>query len=48
MFEYYGNLHVYCTGVGANEPLGSNSMFRIIDIQSYCLFPARFSLQMAF
>ena len=23
MFEYYGNIHVYCTGVGANEPLES-------------------------
>ena len=24
MFEYYGNIHVYCPGVGAYEPLGSN------------------------
>ena len=24
MFEYYGNTHVYCPWVGANEPLGSN------------------------
>ena len=23
-FEYYGNIHVYCRGVGAHEPLGSN------------------------
>ena len=23
MFEYYGNIHVYCPGVGAYEPLGS-------------------------
>ena len=23
MFEYYGNIHVYCPGVGADEPLGS-------------------------
>ena len=22
MFEYYGNIHVYCPGVGAYEPLG--------------------------
>ena len=22
MFEYYGNIHVYCPGVGVNEPLG--------------------------
>ena len=48
MFEYYGNIHVYCTEVGANEPLESNFMFIIIDNQSYCPFPARFSLQMAF
>ena len=24
MFEYYGNIHVYCTGVGAYELLGTN------------------------
>ena len=24
MFEYYGNIHVYCPWVGAYEPLGSN------------------------
>ena len=23
MFEYYGNVQVYCPGVGADEPLGS-------------------------
>ena len=23
MFEYYGDIHVYCPGVGAYEPLGS-------------------------
>ena len=23
MFEYYGNIHVYCPRVGADEPLGS-------------------------
>ena len=22
MFEYYGNIHVYCPGLGAYEPLG--------------------------
>ena len=22
-FEYYGDIHVYCPGVGAYEPLGS-------------------------
>ena len=24
MFEYYGNIHVYCPGMGAYEPRGSN------------------------
>ena len=24
MFEYYGDIHVYCPGVGADEPRGSN------------------------
>ena len=43
MFEYYGDIHVYCLGVGAYEPLGS-IFFRIINIQSYCPFPARLSL----
>ena len=43
MFEYYGYIHVYCPGVGADEPLGSN-FFRIINIQSYCPFSARLSL----
>ena len=22
MFEYHGNIHVYCRGLGADEPLG--------------------------
>ena len=24
MFEYYGDIHVYCPGVGADEPLVPN------------------------
>ena len=24
MFEYYDNIHVYCPGVGADEPLVPN------------------------
>ena len=24
MFEYYGNIHLFCPEVGADEPLGSN------------------------
>ena len=47
MFEYDGNVQVYCPGVGADESLGSK-FFRIINIQSYCPFPARFSLKMTF
>ena len=43
MFEYYGDIHVYCPGVGAYEPLGPN-FFQNINIQSYCPFPARLSL----
>ena len=39
MFEYYGDIHVYCPGVGAYEPLGS-IFFRIINIQSNCPFSA--------
>ena len=44
MCEYYGNIHIQYPGVGADEALGSNFVFRIINIQSYCLFPARLSL----
>ena len=32
MFEYYGNIHVYCPGVWAYEPLGPFFFFRIINI----------------
>ena len=27
IFEYYGNIHVYCPGVGADQPLGSIFFF---------------------
>ena len=37
------NIHVYCPGVGAYEPLGS-IFSRIINVQSHCPFHARFSL----
>ena len=47
MFEYYGNIHVYCPGLGAYEPVGA-IFFRIINIQSYCPFPARLLLKMTF
>ena len=26
-FEYFCNIHVYCPGVGADQPLGSNFFF---------------------
>ena len=31
MFEYYGDMHVYCPVVGADEPLGSN----VFQIHNY-------------
>ena len=30
--EYYGNIHVYCPGVGADQHLVSNFSFRIIKL----------------
>ena len=47
MFEYYGNIHVYCKGAGPYKPLGP-TFFRIINILSYYPFPARFSPQITF
>ena len=48
MFEYFGNIHVYCPGMGAYEPLGSFFFFRIINIQSYypfqCSMPSFFEI----
>ena len=35
MFEYYGNIHVYCPGVGPYKPLGS-TFFRFSPTD-YCL-----------
>ena len=43
MFEYNGDIHVYCHGVGHMSLCGP-IFFRIINIQSYCPFPARLSL----
>ena len=43
MFEYYGNIHVYCPRVGADEPLESNffqnhSLREIVfQLQDSCL-----------
>ena len=33
MLKYYGNIHVYRRGVGADEQLGFN-VFRLINIKS--------------
>ena len=33
MFEYYGNIHAYCPGVGADEPLGSNFLNQSIGFR---------------
>ena len=44
MFEYYGNKHVYCPGVGADEPVGSIFFFRIINIRSHFLQDFPFKL----
>ena len=38
MVKYYGNIHVYCPGVGTDQHLGSN----------FCPFPLSFFLQMTF
>ena len=43
MFEYYGDIRVYCPGWGHMSTWGP-FCFRIINIQSYCAFPARHSL----
>ena len=41
MFEYYGNIHVYCPEVGAYEPLGP-IFFSESLLLSYSPFPASF------
>ena len=38
IFEYYGNIYVYCPGVRADVHLGS-IIFRIINLLSICPFP---------
>ena len=43
MSEYYDDTHVYCIGVGGRSAPEVH-FHRIINIQSYCLFPARVSL----
>ena len=41
MFEYYGHIHVYSSGTGADNPLGQ-FFFIIINLLSICILPASF------
>ena len=41
IFEYYGNIHVYCPGWGRPDP-GVQIFFRIINLQSICPFLSSF------
>ena len=45
MFEYYGNIHVYCPGVGPYKPLGP-TFFRIINFHLKLIFLKVFPIQM--
>ena len=44
VFEYYGNVHVYCPGMGAYEPLGSNVCLESLTFSPTAHFLANFSL----
>ena len=35
IFEYDGNIHVYCPGLGADQPLGSSFFFFFFFFQNY-------------
>ena len=48
IFEYYGNIHVYCPGARADQPLGSKVYFRFIYLQSICPFSANFPFKCFF
>ena len=43
-FEYYGNIHVYCSGVGADKPQGpkffQNHNSSVHLPISFCFFPS--------
>ena len=43
MFEYYGNIHAYCPGVGAYEPLESlvfqNNLYSVLLLIFFKFFP---------
>ena len=38
MFEYYGDIHVYCPGVGVYEPLGFMFFSSFFFFVFFCLF----------
>ena len=42
MFEYYGHIHVYSPGAGADNPLGPN-YFRKHKFSVHLLIPSKFS-----
>ena len=48
MFEYYGNIHVYCPGVGADEPLGSNFFSESLIFSPTAHFLKDFHLKLHF
>ena len=47
IFEYYGDVHVYCTGVGEDTPLGSNC-FQNHKYSVHLPISFKFFLQMTF
>ena len=38
IFQYYGDINVYCPGVGSGQPLGSIFFFRILSLMLYAKF----------
>ena len=43
MFEYYDNIHVYCPGVGPDEPLGLRDVSRKNQFLPGTIRPGRFA-----
>ena len=48
MFEYYGNIHVYCPGVWAYEPLGPFSFSESLIFSPTTHFLQDFHLKLLF
>ena len=42
VFEYYGHIHVYSPGAGADNPPGAKISVNI-NLLSICLFPVNFT-----